>query len=439
VEDADLAAVVRRAPFADSPFVGQRGHQARQRIVDAALQLFGELGYHECGIKRITELSGCSRAAFYQYFSGKEDLFRQLTGQVARQLADLTDGVGSITPDPAGYDALRSWLDGYRALYVRYAPVFLAFQSAAVSDEAVASGGARVAVRTFDSLRSKLDGVELPARQADGVTRALPEVTARACALTDLMAAAGMGGDLFDGDRIHRAVADVFHRALFAPDPAVNVHPPAGGEPSSVPEADVTAAFADRELAGPPSLGPTSARTRDSLLDAGHRVFTERGYYAARVADVVELAGLSRGIFYRYFENKTHLFRLLAEQASTRFLASLAAVPALVDDDGRPIGPDELRSWLRDYAATTLGEAAIRARWNEALSRDPTLRNVSAALTERYRASCAALLTRRTFGDHDAEAVVLVLLLDGMAIPRLTDRRIETTARIIGRGLLAAP
>src|SRR5689334_7713152 len=78
--DGSAGSVTRRAPFADSPYVGERGHRAQMRILDAALEVFGEVGYHACGVRAITELSGCSRASFYQYFSSKEDLFRHLAG-----------------------------------------------------------------------------------------------------------------------------------------------------------------------------------------------------------------------------------------------------------------------------------------------------------------------------------------------------------------------
>src|SRR6266545_5679096 len=72
--------VLRRAPFSDNPQVGARGLRSQQRILDAALQVFGEVGYHQCGVIRITEVAGCSRASFYQYFSSKEDVFRRLAG-----------------------------------------------------------------------------------------------------------------------------------------------------------------------------------------------------------------------------------------------------------------------------------------------------------------------------------------------------------------------
>src|SRR5690349_22669486 len=89
---ADGAAeVVRRAPFSDNPRVGARGQRTRKQILDAALRVFGDDGYHVASIERISTLAGCSRVSFYQYFAGKEDVFRHLAGQVDRQLDASTE------------------------------------------------------------------------------------------------------------------------------------------------------------------------------------------------------------------------------------------------------------------------------------------------------------------------------------------------------------
>ena len=95
-------AVVRRAPFSDNPRVGARGLRTQQRILDAALQVFGEEGYHGCSIDRIAKLARCSRVSFYQYFASKEDVFRQLAGQVARQVRASTEALDPLTPDLDG-------------------------------------------------------------------------------------------------------------------------------------------------------------------------------------------------------------------------------------------------------------------------------------------------------------------------------------------------
>ena len=63
-------------------------------------------------------------------------------------------------------------------------------------------------------------------------------------------------------------------------------------------------------------LRPRGEKTRATLLDAGAKVLPAHGYHAARVDDIVEVAGVSHGSFYRYFENKDDFFRVLAEDAS---------------------------------------------------------------------------------------------------------------------------
>jgi AcrR family transcriptional regulator len=445
--DDGAESVVRRAPFATSPFVGARGVRAQQRIVEAALQVFGEVGYHECGVKRITEVSGCSRASFYQYFSSKEDLFRHLAGRVARLLAASTGELGPITGDKAGWDELHGWLVRYSALYDAHEPVFTTFQTAATSDETVASGAARVAVRTFSGIRSQIQGSVLASRLVDGVVRTLLDSVARVNRVAELLEGASLGGGAAARDRVDRALADVMHRTLFGVDASVNVHEPApvaaSAASAALPREPVSV---DAELRDDGSLGPGARRTRALLIETGHKVFAEKGYYATRVADVVAAAGVSHGVFYRYFDNKTQLFRILAERASERLRTTLAEIPPITGRAGSA-GSDhdddaaELREWLRQYAATSAEEAAITAMWSEAMSRDETLGAVSAAAIEGFRQICARFLAPRGFGDVEAEAIVLLVLIDAMTASRAasTPGRIETVAQLVERGLLTPP
>jgi AcrR family transcriptional regulator len=52
---------------------------------------------------------------------------------------------------------------------------------------------------------------------------------------------------------------------------------------------------------------------KQQLLDAAARLFAERGYADTRVIDIVRAAGVAKGLFYWYFENKEALFAELAE------------------------------------------------------------------------------------------------------------------------------
>src|SRR5260221_14269637 len=121
--------VVRRAPFSDNPRVGARGQRTQQRILDAALQAFGEDGYHGCSIDRITKLARCSRVSFYQYFASKEDVFEQLAGQVARKESAWTEVLDPLTPAIEGWAAMRAWVARYSEIHTRYEPVFHALEN----------------------------------------------------------------------------------------------------------------------------------------------------------------------------------------------------------------------------------------------------------------------------------------------------------------------
>ncbi len=52
---------------------------------------------------------------------------------------------------------------------------------------------------------------------------------------------------------------------------------------------------------------------KQQLLDHAGELFAKRGYAETRVVDIVEEAGVAKGLFYWYFENKEALFRELVE------------------------------------------------------------------------------------------------------------------------------
>jgi AcrR family transcriptional regulator len=51
---------------------------------------------------------------------------------------------------------------------------------------------------------------------------------------------------------------------------------------------------------------------KQQLLDRAGELFAERGYAETRVIDIVRAAGVAKGLFYWYFENKEALFKELA-------------------------------------------------------------------------------------------------------------------------------
>jgi AcrR family transcriptional regulator len=53
---------------------------------------------------------------------------------------------------------------------------------------------------------------------------------------------------------------------------------------------------------------------RERLLESAKRLFSQKGYYATSVEDIVASAGFSKGAFYFYFKSKEELFKSLVEE-----------------------------------------------------------------------------------------------------------------------------
>lgn len=424
--------IVRRAPFSDNPHVGVRGQRTQQRILDSALEVFGEDGYYGTSIDRITTRAGCSRASFYQYFSSKDAVFQHLTGQVARQLAASAEALGPLTPDAAGWSELRSWVGRYAEIFGRYEPVFKVFPAASESDREVATGSARWAERNMARVRAKISTTSLPPRQLDPLIAEMLACTERTQHVAGLLRAAAP--DHYSERRVGDALTDVFHRALFGLNPAVNVHPPARRRPPKL-KFDPQMAALFRRDGSSDELTPAGRQTLATLMEAGVEVFATRGYHQTRVDDVVAAAGVSHGAFYRYFDNKEHLARVLTARAVTAVSVVFSEIPADVVHDGEP-GRAALRRWLRRYNATQTTEAVMAGVWVEASLQDATLGANSAATMDWGRRRMAAFLEPRDFGDVPTEAVVLVAFLSSFGAAERTAGELDAAVQIIERGFL---
>jgi len=58
-----------------------RREARRQRLLEAALQLFSELGFHDTSVDEVVAQARTSKSAFYEHFESKEDCFRVLLQQ----------------------------------------------------------------------------------------------------------------------------------------------------------------------------------------------------------------------------------------------------------------------------------------------------------------------------------------------------------------------
>jgi AcrR family transcriptional regulator len=184
-------------------------------------------------------------------------------------------------------------------------------------------------------------------------------------------------------------------------------------------------------------------KTMRRLLDAGMRVFADRGFHAARVDDIVRAARTSHGTFYLYFTNKEDLLRALATECGHE-------ISALAGTLG-PVGPDadgylELRAFLGRFFGTYRRYGPIIRAWMEGHVED---REVGALGVRSFTDIANALDRRiREVGAPGTPASIsgLMALLERFAY-FLVSRRLEfdadamldTITHIVHRGFFAAP
>ncbi|NNH57415.1 TetR/AcrR family transcriptional regulator [Rhizobium laguerreae] len=72
-------------------------------------------------------------------------------------------------------------------------------------------------------------------------------------------------------------------------------------------------------------------QTRQALIDAGRRLFVEKGYPETSTPEIVAAAGVTRGALYHHFEDKRALFRAVIECEAKAVAEEIEARSACYD------------------------------------------------------------------------------------------------------------
>ena len=70
----------------DGRTLGLRGARTRQRLLEAAEEVFAQVGYHDASIVKITEAAGVAMGTFYLYFRSKKEIFDELLRDLNRRV-----------------------------------------------------------------------------------------------------------------------------------------------------------------------------------------------------------------------------------------------------------------------------------------------------------------------------------------------------------------
>lgn len=158
---------------------------------------------------------------------------------------------------------------------------------------------------------------------------------------------------------------------------------------------------------------------RDRILDAAQHCFIEHGFHAASMASIADTAGMSAGLIYRYFENKSAIILAIVDRQ----------LQLLRDDIQLNRRIDLPAEMTQNYGRSCTNEAkgmnaALLLEMSAEATRDPQI----AAALDRYdaaiRAALVDWLTRdRSAGGHalpaaaaPGRALLLQCLFEGLKL-----------------------
>jgi AcrR family transcriptional regulator len=422
--------------------------------VDAALSLFAERGFHATSVDDIAGSVGISRAALYQYFESKEQLFVALLYECGAALMRVVRRLGPLGPTAEGYDNLHWWLGEWAWVYDKYSTMFVEWANVDSPRAPLRPLISRWVEAYSDRVVQRLKSSGVNGIDPDAVAVALLAVLNRTNYWRHTTEVRGLSDEV-----ILDTMATVVQLVIFPTTPAEAMVLPrsaAGRSQSGNRTSSGDRRRGDRtagETLGrprPERFGGMSERVQGTisrLLDAGAEVFAAQGYHSGSIDDIVRAAGLGRGTFYKYFDDKLGLLIVLADECAER-LRVLASSFAEIYPDRR--GSDiVLRAWLDDFLSFHRRYTGVFQVWQSGTPSDASLHRMGQRTGAAMLASFDTVLARVNRSYHfdiTAGSLVLFALVENLPdqVPLTSqdpssDRQVQILAAVIERGLFNRP
>lgn len=92
----------------------------RNQILESALTVFSRSGFAASRVDDISTAAGISRATFYRYFDGKDDIFDALVDLMSNEVIAAAEALKPVTADRAGRATMRGWIAALIAITERW-------------------------------------------------------------------------------------------------------------------------------------------------------------------------------------------------------------------------------------------------------------------------------------------------------------------------------
>ncbi len=195
-----------------------------------------------------------------------------------------------------------------------------------------------------------------------------------------------------------------------------------------------------------------SEERKQQILEAAIAVFARLGFRTARMDDIAEQAGLSKGALYLYYTSKDAIIAALLKYL---FAQEFKRLRVLVESDREGLVGEQLLTLTQQFASTMQWMSRlmpIAFEFYAVAGRNKEVRQFLKEYFKDYRTLLTHLIERgieqgefRTV-DAEATAITLVALFEGLALLFFVDPEVirwtdqaETSVRVLLSGLQLPP
>ncbi len=118
-------------------------HERRRQLLDVAVRVFAERGYHSTSMNDVAEAAGVTKPVLYQHFASKRELYRELLLDIGGQLKD-TIAKATVDAD-GGRQQIEQGFEAYFGFVAEHSDAFqVLFGAGTRRDEEFAAEARRV-------------------------------------------------------------------------------------------------------------------------------------------------------------------------------------------------------------------------------------------------------------------------------------------------------
>lgn len=154
-----------------------------------------------------------------------------------------------------------------------------------------------------------------------------------------------------------------------------------------------------------------SIQNRDKILDAGLKLFSEKGYYDTTTNEIAKVAGVSIGSLYSYFKDKDAIFLNILDNYHKRFLSFFHEND---EDLSYELYTHDIRQWLKNLMAKLLeiheSVKTLNREMNIMYHSKPQVARIMDTQTERIRTMTMSFIARSESSVYDIEATSAVIV-----------------------------